>query len=78
MSRSFGYSFKMKNHSLSLYFLHFPESHTKNRSFSIREKKALLCFSRNYCRAIRNEFYLFLSHLLFLVFGCTSCVSFMA
>ncbi len=50
--------------SFSQYFFrHFPLPHTKNTSFAIRGKKVLLCFSRDFCRVITNEFYLFLSQL---------------
>ncbi len=50
-----------------LFFRHFPlvaQKHTKtSQVLRLGGKKVLLCFSRNFCRVLRNEFYLFLSQL---------------
>ena len=64
------YSFKMEESwvrvtHFPVFFATFPlVAHKKHTSFAIRGKKVFLCFSRNFCRAIRNEFYLFLSQLV--------------
>ncbi len=52
-------------HSRShLFLVDENQSGTLHNRHTCIGEKVFLCFSRNFCSAIRNEFYLFLSHMV--------------